>query len=1823
MRLILLIVFVLSALPLLALEAEPVNCAQLFNCERISAQTTEISFDLGDYTLDDQVVNGVTYQQVQHRFAAYTVHEGYPELPTFSVMVQLPETGSVSLQVLDSTENTLQNIRVLPSQGVHLDGEARAFVNDEPFRSQTAMFPEQSAVLGEPAVMRGVRMAALTVFPFACDPVTGELRVRDHISLQMTSAGGRDINEVTVERKHSRYFDSLFSHLLVNYDGSRDVDPEYQKPCILMVYANTAGLGDLVNTLADWKRTKGFEVHTASTQTTGTESSAIKNYIQNAYETWENPPEFVILVGDANGDIVVNTWFENFSGYNGEGDHPYSNVDGDDILPDLFVGRLSISTLTDMQTILSKINIYERQVNMATPSMYQHSTLGGDTNTSTGLSAMLTVKYARDRILSYDPDHSLTELYPENGNLSPANINAGINQGSLLFFFRGYIGCSGWTTSDIDALTNVNKLVNSICITCDTGTFASTWSVARSEEMLRAGTPTAPKAGACGIGMATSGTHTQFNNIVMMGIAYGLYSDMMDTMGESIMRGKLALYQAYVNVDWNHVQIFTHWCNLMGDPSMAIWHGLPTAMSVTHAASVPMGQGYLDIHAQDANTEPVADAWVTLHTASDIQVSGYTNADGNVCLAYDPTYSGSMDVTVTKPDCVTYLGTTNVTATGGTAIAGATLDDDGSGESVGNGNGQANPGETLEIPISLTNYTGTAITGATVTLTLENQPYATIQDGEETFGAIAVNGTTTSQDDFGVNILGDALDHYMLQCNLTVNVTGGSVYHDRFWIEIHGVDLDVQSINVPDGNNSVLDPNETSHLRLTLINSGRSNLANVSADLISLDGLVRIDDGHASFGSLSTGQIATCTTDDFTVSGLALLVPGMLIPLRLTLTGDNGYTETEEFELPIGVIDEHDPMAPDAAGYVCYDMGDTGYIDFPTYDWIEIAPAAGGSGTNTNISDQGDEQDSHGIVQLPFTFMFYNTEYDHVNICSNGYVSFSNSDNVEFRNWPIPGPGGPSPMIAGFWDDLYTTGGGIFTWNDAVNHQFVIEWYNCKDAVGNATETFEIILRDQNFYPTSNFNGPIKIQYQTFNNSDASGSQGNYCTVGIEDLNQDIGLQYTYNDEYPACNQTLASQKAIYFTGRPVSFEESYLVLGHVFLHDEDQNGVVEAGETVNLGIELSNVGLSQGTGVTATVSTQDPNITITTATVQYNDINGSYNGINPQYFALTIDPDCPNNHEVQMQLDVVDADGNWTYNFSFTVVKPSLQLIATMLNDVTGDNDGVMDPGEQVSLVLNLGNESGANTRDVQATLTCDSNWLTIAPATLNFGDIPAGGRLQKACSITVSNAATVGAAITYTLQVQSFGGMEQTFHFQSSIGVWGFQTDLEANDAGFVSTGGWQYGVPSIGAHSGTHDWVTLLTANYANNANYTLTSPEYFIGGMGQLSFYHNYQTQTNNDGGNVKISVDNGATWHILTPDLGYNTPHCSNNNSAIPGEPCFSGYSSGWRFDTFDLSAYSGQYGVIRWQFGSDPSTVAYGWSIDDVSITGCQLKTGIVTGTVALEDGPGVLTDVLIGAEDFLTHPDTNGAYTLYLPGGTFNVCASLEYYETASANNQTITEGQTLPLNPMTLNYLTPPENLVLSSLENGHVVLTWSFGRQDTRGVRKHNAQREVFQHFNVYRQEETGEIELVNLSTGNMGQDDIDSLRTYYYYVTALYQEGESMPTSRLTVFWDGQVVSDNHVSEVPAITALKGNYPNPFNPETRINYSLAQNGKVELTIYNLRGQKVRSLVGETQSAGEHNVVWNGRDDAGRTLASGMYFYRLKAANYDVTRKALLLK
>ncbi len=159
---------------------------------------------------------------------------------------------------------------------------------------------------------------------------------------------------------------------------------------------------------------------------------------------------------------------------------------------------------------------------------------------------------------------------------------------------------------------------------------------------------------------------------------------------------------------------------------------------------------------------------------------------------------------------------------------------------------------------------------------------------------------------------------------------------------------------------------------------------------------------------------------------------------------------------------------------------------------------------------------------------------------------------------------------------------------------------------------------------------------------------------------------------------------------------------------------------------------------------------------------------------------------------------------------------------------------------------------------------------------------------------------------------------------------------------------------------------------------------------------------------------------------------------------------------------------------------------------------------------------------------------------------------------------------------------------------------------------------QEYNVYL-----DGEFVASTTDTTYTFDPETLvidQSYTASVSAVFENGES-ERAEVDFVFEGVGVSDS--PDVAVATGIKGIYPNPFNPETNIEFSLDQPGQVVLEIFNVRGQKVKTLVKSPYDSGSFSIRWKGQDDGGKAVSSGIYYLRMTVGNRQDIRKMMLLK
>jgi hypothetical protein len=1292
----------------------------------------DLRFNLGEWNLQSKTENGIEIKSVVSD-AQNKLYIGEEEtLPLFSTMIAIPSGMDVELVTTVSRRQEVSNVNLINSSAMQQE------------RSGENLYPHRQFAVSEPGQMRDFRVVTINVYPFQLNTASNNLSVIEEAELSLRLVPSRDSYIDTQSGTYSRAFDRIYRGLILNYDNLRDELTPTEQPVMLVIYGyyNDAAYLSKIDEYVAWKMQKGYIVNVASTTDAGSTNTNIKSYILNAYNNLSTRPDVVVFIGDTSGTLIVPSYTSDY------GDYPYMLLAGGDQLPDVMLGRISVETVSQFNMYMTRMYQYERDIVPANAAWLDRMLLVGDPSSS-GISTIFTNKFIKEISQVVNPNYTYNEVYA-----SPfaSSINTFVNQGVGFFNYRGYLGMSGWSPGT--SLINVNKLNHGVFLTCSTSTFYS--EAPKTELYLRQGTETIPYGGVTATGMATSSTHTGFNNCLDGGIFHGIFNMGMRNMGEATFYTRGYLISEYGITAPSLTQNFIRYLNLMGDPTVETWVTVPQTFNVTAPGTILSGTSTVQVIVKNASNLPLRDATVNLWQASSsLNLTVYTDAAGRAHFNIPTNLTGNITLTVSKHD---FKPTQQTIAVSGSGMVyyGSLIDDDSSGSSFGNNNGVINAGETIEYKVQLRNTSASTITTISAAVS-HTDPYvqfgftSSLSFPNATAGSIVTSSNTIT---FTVNTA--CPDNHPVNLNLAVNSSVG-LLNIPVQLIVRSPDLDYVSHTVM-GANSYLEIGETANMYVTVTNSGTETAAAVYGKLRSLHNMVTVTDSVKYFGNVASGSSYSNNGSPFVVTAAGVAITGMVIPMELILYNASGYTDTEAFTLTIGNATVIDPVGQDEYGYFIFDMGDTGYPQCPTYNWIEIRPSLGGSGTQLAITDpyssydEGDQvgSDPLEVVNLPFTFKFYGIEYTQATVVSNGFLAMGLTANHDFRNWRLPGALGPNPMIAPFWDDLATHNGGlVFSYYDAANHWYIIQWDNMKNGFnGTSEETFQVILYDPAYYPTSTGDGPIKFQYKVFNNVDnytGTTSHGCYATIGIKDHNGLVGLEYSYLNQYPTAAQPLGNQKALYITTADVPANQPFLTITQTNLIDTNGNGVAEPGETLDVRLTVSNAGSVAANSVSLTITESDPWINITGTTASFGNIAAGGSSVNTSGLIINVLPGAPDNYTATVNATITCSGYTFYRTFAIVIHSPSLQFGYATIQDTGGNNNGNLDPGETVTVLMPLNNVGGAPSPSGNATLACSTPGITVNNGTANFTSISAYGTAYLSFTVTASSGMAIGTTATF----------------------------------------------------------------------------------------------------------------------------------------------------------------------------------------------------------------------------------------------------------------------------------------------------------------------------------------------------------------------------------------------------------------------------------------------------------------------------------------------
>jgi len=451
--------------------------------------------EVGGLDAEPVQVGGATWHRLRLPEGAVTLQAGAPELPLLAASVVIPDQGAMVLRVV-AEEHVDLPLRPLPSKGNLTRDVDPATV---PLRFgpeyQLPVWPEESAFLREPYILRDHRGQAVVFQPVQALPQAGMVRVFTRLEVELATTAEPGVNELfrAATPASSATFAGIYAERFLNLPAERYVPVEEEGRLLIICHDDFL---DEMAPFVEWKRQKGQDVVMLAKSEVGTTSTAIRNFVTIYYS--DPGLAFLLLVGDAEQ-------MPSPSHSGGLSDPTYAMVVGTDSYPDILVGRFSASTGAQVVTMVERCVEYERDPEVG--AVWYEQAVGVASNEGAGIgddgeSDRQHLDNIRTDLLGYGYD--LVDRVYDPG-ATAATLSAALNAGRSLINYVGHGSVTSWATTGfsnthVNNLTNHNRLPFIFDVACVNGQFNGTTCFA--EAWMRA-TDAGEPTGAVGIYAST------------------------------------------------------------------------------------------------------------------------------------------------------------------------------------------------------------------------------------------------------------------------------------------------------------------------------------------------------------------------------------------------------------------------------------------------------------------------------------------------------------------------------------------------------------------------------------------------------------------------------------------------------------------------------------------------------------------------------------------------------------------------------------------------------------------------------------------------------------------------------------------------------------------------------------------------------------------------------------------------------------------------------------------------------------------------------------------------------------------------------------------------------------------------------------------------------------------------------------------------------------------------------------------------------------------------------------------------------------------------
>ncbi|MBM3326819.1 MAG: T9SS type A sorting domain-containing protein [Calditrichaeota bacterium] len=1144
-----------SGEPIVAVMQSPAgNVALTFNASAIIPEPITLSGQT--HTIFALSEEGTTYER------------GMPLLPAVSRFVIVPPEAGLELVVRAETPRRRRDLA------------PPALCDDEKVMNKTGnrrgLYPPHIAEMSEPAVVRGVRIVKVTVYPVQYDFDADEYVFNGQIETEVLTNDSPPVNPALnpVRIIPGSQFDRYLREIASNPEAIRrdgGLEPPDKIGHYLVAAHESALLWHIP--FIEWRRKAGYQMDirlvTANMASSPeiTRDSIRQNYIRCGADPFDQ----ILLIGDRTtydgrtaGPQYILTAFTGNSIWGSGGPHSdylFGLMDGNDQWADVAVSRFPSGSQAVADLVVGRTLAYEAAPVINNPQWFRRGVVysqhwGNSPTSAWHITIHTNVRWGEEVLQrlgfndivfyeNYDHDQMGQVIGPVLRDQLNRGINMMIGRAEVYFWRDNFNGVNNntvfpiniclsghgeWSAYNYFRTGDGNNLKGPVAMTFGWG-----------------GPPTAPNSY-----MWAKMVNATLEKEFTFGWARALAITKIESAFPNVNVGRPLYDHVRTDID------------MFGDPGIQPWIGVPRQVTAEYTRNISPHTKQIFISVRDnRDNQPVADAQVSIYapgsipTNSAAQYAAYRsmiqktilsdhNGEARFVFTENQQFVANTPVyiTVTGRDIRPFMASVNVTTpSSGLDVAGFEIS-----EVEGNNDGAPNAGETCDLAIGARNTGNRDALPNVYAVFSSLSPYVEIVANDTVqFGNIGAGQSFDARSAVRLRFMSDCPDaasRPSLAPKVRVVLrSGNSTWESAITLPVRAPNFSLRQVV-----NGIEIGYNATNVSLEILNNGAAASPVLDAELFSRGLGITVVTSRSTFPTIGAGRFARQNGASFRLVGNRLAAPGSLTPMWLVLRGQNGFVDTVKFNLQTSRPRANAPQGPDGYGYICFDDTDTEWDIAPTYDWVEICPR------DNNVDFQGTRIPFTGqstfdigecrVIPLPFRTRFYGEDFDTITVATNGFIAMGNQPRVtNFQNWPMDQAiAGGAGMLAPLWDDLrMDNNSGVYYYYNEDDNCFIVEWYRMKLATGGVPVlTFQVFLYDKDIWVTETGDPNIVFQYKEFTaNNNIRGGDSEwvnnipYASVGISSPDGKTGLSYVFNNTYPVTSAALQARRALLFSTSP------------------------------------------------------------------------------------------------------------------------------------------------------------------------------------------------------------------------------------------------------------------------------------------------------------------------------------------------------------------------------------------------------------------------------------------------------------------------------------------------------------------------------------------------------------------------------------------------------------------------------------------------------------------------------------------------------------------